>query len=69
MFVLACIAQLCVWLAILLDRARIMFWEELCWAGIFVINTMASAALLPRVGAMGPSLASRKRAPSTPPPC
>ena len=69
MFVLACIAQLCVWLAILLDRARIMFWEELCWAGIFVINTMASAALLPRVGAMGPSLASRKRAPSTPPAC
>ncbi len=39
------VSQVCVWLAILLERFRLYFYEELGWLLIFVANTVASAYL------------------------
>ena len=39
------VAQCFVWAAITLGRDYLMFYEECCWAGIFVCNTAANAHL------------------------
>ena len=46
-------SQVSVWGAILLDRPRLYFWEELGWAVIFVLSSIASAYLLVNAGDLG----------------
>ena len=46
MVALCAAAQGFVWLALLLETERLMWFEEALWAAIFVLNTAASAALL-----------------------
>ena len=45
MVLLAGAAQCMVWGAVTLGRPHFMFWEEVCWAGIFVCNTAASSLI------------------------
>jgi hypothetical protein len=46
MIILCVIAQLCVWLSLLLETVGLMWYEEACWAGIFVLNTALNVILL-----------------------
>src|SRR5215831_611936 len=47
------VSQICVWGAILADRPRLYFWEELGWFVIFVLSSIASAYLLMNGGGLG----------------
>ena len=53
MVVQVVISQFFVWLAILTERQRLYFYEELGWGVIFVIHTAASAILYGTLGRLG----------------
>jgi hypothetical protein len=53
MIVQIVVCQLCVWGAILTDRAWLYFYEELGWFVIFVLSSIASAYLLATVSGLG----------------
>jgi len=52
MVVQVMISQGFVWAAILTEQLEFYYYEELGWAFIFVVNTIASAYLYPTVGAL-----------------
>ena len=58
MVALCAVAQGFVWLALLLETERLMWFEEALWAAIFVLNTALSAALL-ETGAVDAALGDR----------
>ena len=53
MVVLVIISQCFVWNAILMERQKLYFYEELGWGLIFVINTIASAILYWTLDSLG----------------
>ena len=58
MVVLCMVAQGFVWLSLLLETVGLMWYEEACWAGIFVLNTGLNVVLLTS-GAAGMAVGNR----------
>lgn len=46
MVIICGIAQLLVWAALLLETDRLMVYEEVCWAAMFILNTGASGSVV-----------------------
>ena len=59
MMVSVVLAQGCVWIAVLSNTNSLMYWEELGWAAIFVLNTLINVVVVsPPASLDGPRLVS-----------